>query len=266
MTSSDDKPRVTVVMGVYNCADTLDEALDSLVNQTYSNWDLVVCDDASIDATYQKLLDWQQRLPGQLTVLRNEVNAKLAYSLNRCLEQATGDLIARMDGDDLSMPDRFTRQVAYLQSHPEAVLVGTAMQRFSAAGLADVLPIPEQPDVSSLRSGSPFCHATIMCRRTVFETLKGYVDLPRTQRVEDLDLWFRFYAQGFVGHNLSEPLYLVREDLAAIRRRTAAQPPERLSDDYLGVLDAWVPPSLVHIPGNSTDEGARPSAWNRALP
>ena len=211
---------MTVVMGVYNCADTLDEALGSLVRQTYKNWDLVVCDDASSDDTYPKLLQWQERLPGQITVLRNPVNAKLSYTLNKCLKHATGDLIARMDGDDLSMPDRFSRQVEYLKAHPEADLVGTAMQRFSAAGLADVLSVSETPDKFSLRSGSPFCHATVMCRRAVFETLNGYVDLQRTQRVEDLDLWFRFYAQGFVGHNLLEPLYLVREDLAAIRRRT----------------------------------------------
>jgi glycosyltransferase EpsE len=221
MTGLSSMPRVTVVMGAYNCAATLDEALQSLVDQTYAEWDLVVCDDASTDGTHERLLHWRDLLgDGRVTVLRNPVNAKLAATLNRCLAHATGPLVARMDGDDVCVPDRFERQVRYLQTHADVDLVGTAMRRFDVAGLADVVSPPPAPDRWSLRTGVPFCHATIVARREVFDAVGGYRVAPRTERTEDLDLWFRFFDQGFTGRNLAEPLYLVREDASAIRRRT----------------------------------------------
>lgn len=213
-------PRVSFVMGAYNCAPTLDAALQSIVDQTYTNWDLVVCDDASTDGTYEKLLAWQARYPDQMTVLRNAENSKLSFTLNRCLEVASGDLIARMDGDDLSVPERLEAQVAFLDDHPEVDLVGTAMRRFSEAGDADVVCPPAEPDRWSLRYGVPFCHATILARPHVFARTGGYSVLPRAERNEDLDLWFRFYSVGLTGRNLQEPLYRVREDISAIRRRT----------------------------------------------
>ena len=218
MTAS--RPLVSVVMGAYNCSTTVDEAVESIVGQTYPNWELVVCDDHSSDGTYDLLLAWQARYPDRIIVLRNERNSKLSFTLNRCLDVASGELIARMDGDDISVPDRLERQVAFLDRHPEVDLVGTAMQRFDASGFADVVAPPTEPDRWSLRRGVPFCHATIVARAHVFSTVGNYTVSRRAERNEDLDLWFRFYAEGLNGRNLAEPLYLVREDLSAIRRRT----------------------------------------------
>ena len=110
--------------------------------------------------------------------------------------------------------------MAFLEQHPEVDLVGTAMQRFDATGLADVVAPPAVPDRWSLRNGVPFCHATIVARAHVFSDVGNYTVSRRAERNEDLDLWFRFYAEGMTGRNLVEPLYLVREDLSAIRRRT----------------------------------------------
>jgi glycosyltransferase EpsE len=211
---------VTVIMGAYNCADTLDDALDSVAAQSYPYWDIVVCDDGSTDETPAKLAQWADRLGDRMQVLTNSTNRKLSYTLNRCLEHARGDLIARMDGDDLSVKDRFERQVEMLDADDSLHLVGTAMRRFDEAGLADVVKAPETPTRASLRRGAPFCHATVMVRRDVYIRLGGYADDPRVERVEDLDLWFRFFAMGFTGKNINDPLYLVRENLAAIRRRT----------------------------------------------
>jgi glycosyltransferase EpsE len=112
--------------------------------------------------------------------------------------------------------------VAHLRAHPVVDLVGTAMQRFDRTGRKDVITLEPEPDRDSLRHGVPFAHATIVARRSVYEELGGYTVSRRTERCEDYDLWFRFVAGGHVGHNLSEPLYLVREDEGAIRRRTFA--------------------------------------------
>ncbi|MCX6399593.1 MAG: glycosyltransferase [Propionibacteriales bacterium] len=213
-------PLVSVVMATYNCEDTLAEALESIETQSYPRWELVVCDDASTDGSPALLDEFASRHAGKVVVLRNEVNSKLAHSLNRCLAVAQGEYVARMDGDDVSLPHRFERQAAYLEDHPEVSLVGTAIQRFDRSGPKDVLVLAERPDRTSLRHGVPFAHATVMVRAAAYADLGGYTVSPRTERGQDYDLWFRFFHREMVGHNLPEPLYLVREDEAAIRRRT----------------------------------------------
>lgn len=213
-------PLVSVIMATYNCSATLQEALDSLVVQTYENWELIVCDDASTDSTLSILERFTAADPERVVLLRNRTNQKLAASLNRCLEVASGEYVARMDGDDRCVPERLERQVEFLQTHPDIDVVGTAMQRFDANGPADILMLQLRPDKWSLRNGVPFAHATVVARKSVYDRLGGYTVARRTERGQDVDLWFRFFAQGFSGANLPDPLYWVREDSGAIRRRT----------------------------------------------
>lgn len=213
-------PLVSIVMAAYNCADTLREALASIEAQTYEHWELVVCDDASTDSTPDILEEFARRHGDRVTLLRNQENRRLSYSLNRCLDVARGELVARMDGDDISQPRRLELQVAFLREHSEFDLVGTAMQRFDANGRHDLIVMPDAPDRFSMRWGAPFAHATIMVRAHVYEALGGYTVSPRTVRGQDVDLWYRFFHAGFTGANLADALYLVREDLNAIRRRT----------------------------------------------
>lgn len=213
-------PKVSIIMSVFNGADTLDSALESLRDQSMSDWELVVCDDASTDDTAQLLIDFAKDFPGQVTVLRNDSNRRLSYSLNRCLGAARGTYIARMDADDLNAPDRLEKQVDFLDQNLEIDLVGSTMRRFDSHGLHDVVPVPSQPTAANLRDGTPFAHGTVMMRAEVFKEL-GYLVSKRTVRGQDYDLWFRFFASGHTGANLMEPLYFVREDINAIRRRTA---------------------------------------------
>jgi glycosyltransferase EpsE len=206
-------------MATYDCADTVAEALESVAAQTWTQWELVVCDDASTDDTVAVLEEFSVRHPGRVTILRNAENRRLSYSLNRCLDVATGEFVARMDGDDRCAPTRFETQVAYLREHPELHLVGTAMRRFDDEGPKDVVVLPASPDRWSMRRGVAFAHATVMVRREVYAALGGYTVSPRTVRGQDKDLWFRFFDAGFSGANLPQPLYEVREDAAAVRRR-----------------------------------------------
>ncbi|WP_277343422.1 glycosyltransferase [Nocardioides sp. HDW12B] len=207
-------------MAVYNCCETVGRAVESIFDQTYQNWELVICDDASTDDTPLILADLVARSAGRVRLIRNDVNSKLSLSLNRCLAEAQGELIARMDGDDISAPNRFQLQVDHLAAHPEIDVVGTAMQRFDATGKHDVVTLPPEPTKYAMRAGVPFAHATIMMRRAAYESLGGYTVSERTVRGQDYDLWFRFFAAGFSGHNLPAPLYLVREDTSALKRRT----------------------------------------------
>ena len=105
---------VSVIMGIYNCADALPEAIDSLLAQTFTDWNLVMCDDGSRDATYEVAERYRRTYPERITLLKNEQNMGLNYTLNRCLSVADGAYIARQDGDDVSMPSSFEKEAAIL--------------------------------------------------------------------------------------------------------------------------------------------------------
>ena len=216
-----DNDKISVIMAVYNCVDYLPEAIESILNQTYTNWELILCDDASTDGTYEVAQKYYRRYPEKIILIRNKINSKLPFSLNRCLEHASGKYIARMDGDDKCLPERFEYQISYLKEHPEFDLVGTAMQRFNEPELGIINYSIDNPDYFTLRKHIPFHHATILTYKKVYDKLGGYTVSKRTERGQDYDLWFRFYHEGFKGNNLREPLYLVREDNNAIRRRSA---------------------------------------------
>ncbi|MBO5321616.1 MAG: glycosyltransferase family 2 protein [Clostridia bacterium] len=211
--------KISVIMAVYNAEKTLKEAVDSILNQTYKNIEFIICDDASTDNSY-KLLEEYAKKDDRIILIKNEVNSRLSFSLNHCLKYATGEYVARMDADDISLPERLEKQMAFLKENPEYQLVGTAMQRFNEKGLADIVYAVDNPDYYTLRNKIPFHHATILTEKRMYDTVNGYTVSKRTMRAQDYDLWFRFYANGFKGTNMREALYLVREDENAIRRRT----------------------------------------------
>ena len=216
-----EQEKVSVIMGIYNCERTLHEAIDSIIAQTYTEWELIMCDDCSTDNTFEIAKEYQKQHPDKIIVIRNNKNMRLAYTLNHCLEYATGRYVARMDGDDISLPERFEKQVLYLQTHPDIQLVGTAMQQFNENdGNIRIIYKPEHTDKWTLHKQIPFHHATIMTYKYVYDALGGYTVAERTNRGQDYDLWFRFFAADFTGDNIQEALYLVREDLNAIKRRT----------------------------------------------
>lgn len=206
-------------MGVYNCSATVEEAVRSIIDQTYPDWELVICDDCSKDDTAQKVLTLAGEMGSKLVFLQNEKNLMLAATLNRCLKHVSGEFVARMDGDDVSLPDRFEKQVAFLNAHPEFELVGTLMAPFDETGRKGTRALLEEPDKYRIRTNTPFAHATIMARSRMFEALGGYRVSPEITRCEDVDLWFRFFEAGYRGYNIQEALYLVRENSQNFSRR-----------------------------------------------
>lgn len=217
---STENKKVSVIMGIYNCAATLPESIESIMGQTYDNVELVMCDDGSTDDTYNVAEEYRAKYPERIKLLRHDANLYLSKSLNDCIAASDGFYIARMDGDDISVPDRIEKQVAFLESHPDMQLVSTAMDVFNELGESHILAREPFPDKYSLKYGTCFNHATILTYRTVYEKLGGYTVSKRTRRGQDYDLWFRFYAAGFKGANMQEPLYRCREDMSAFKRRT----------------------------------------------
>ncbi len=211
--------KVSVIMGIYNCSQTLPDAIDSILAQTFTNWELIMCNDASTDDTYVVAKQYADKFPGKIILISNQTNQRLAKTLNHCLQYTTGDYIARMDGDDISVLTRFEEQVNFLETHPEYDLVGTQMISFDETGEKGIRAASGEPKKESLAYRNPFCHATIMARRAVYDQLHGYSEESYISRCEDVELWFRFYEAGFRGYNLERPLYKVRETLGDFKRR-----------------------------------------------
>lgn len=212
-------PKISVIMGIYNCAETLREAVMCIVNQTYTEWELILCDDGSADGTYKLACELQAEYPSRIIVLKNEKNCGLNHTLNRCLKIARGEFIARMDGDDLCSPNRFAVELQAFDEYPEIAIVSTAMEFFDETGVWGIIRHPEFVVKEDFFRGSPFCHAPCMVRKEAFDRVNGYSEEEKLLRVEDYHLWMKMYEAGFRGMNIQEPYYQMRDDRNAFSRR-----------------------------------------------
>ena len=226
-------PVISIISGIYNCAGTLSEAIDSILAQTVTNWEWILCDDASGDDTYVVAKAYADQYPGKFVLLKNEQNMGLNYTLNRCLEHAKGKYIARMDGDDLCSPERFAEELRCLEENPDIAIVSTDMEFFDETGTWGRISHPEYPKGRDFLKGSPFCHAPCMVRRAAYEAVGGYTVDKKLLRVEDYHLWIKMYAKGFKGRNIANPLYRMRDDRNAYNRRKFRY---RLNEAYVRLL------------------------------
>lgn len=213
------KPRISVIMGIYNCAPTLAEAIDSLLVQTYQGFKVIMCDDGSKDNTVKVAQEYVDKYPDQFILIRNEKNMGLNYTLNHCLEYADTEYIARMDGDDISLKDRFEKEIKFLDEHLEYAIVSGPMIYFDEQGEFRRGKSGGEVLNMNFLKGTPFCHAPCMVRKEAYDKVGGYTVDPKLLRVEDYHLWFKMYSAGYKGWNLSEPIYAMRDDRNAKLRR-----------------------------------------------
>lgn len=213
-------PQISVLMSVYNAAETLGAAIASILEQSRKDLELIVCDDASTDASWTILRQWADR-DSRLILLQNETNLGAGPARNRCLALARGKYTALMDADDFSEPSRLEEQAAVLDFRPDIAFVGTKGRFFSrnpgdSEGCYWYVAEPQKNDFLMTL---PFVHASLMFRTEVLRQLGGYSDRRAAKRSEDYELLMRAYAQGFRGINLSGELYAIRLDEAAYQRR-----------------------------------------------
>lgn len=219
-------------MGIYNCADTLQEAIQSILVQTYTNWELIMCDDGSTDDTYKIASKFCEQYEN-IFLYQNECNMGLNYTLNKCLEKAQGEYIARMDGDDISLPERLEKEIYFLEENKNYAIVSTPMIYFDESGdwgKGKAIQFPKKEDFIK---GTPFCHAPCMVRKEAYDSVNGYSVKKQLLRMEDYHLWVKMYAKGYVGSNLEEPLYKMRDDRAATKRRRYKY---RINEAYVRIL------------------------------
>lgn len=209
---------ISVIMGIYNCATTLEDAVKCIQNQTYTNWELIMCDDGSSDSTYE-IAKRMQAQDSKIILLKNEQNLGLNATLNRCLEYAKGSYIARMDGDDLCSPDRFEKEIGILEKNPEVSIVSTDMDFFDDKGIWGHTNVKVEPVAKDFLVQTQFCHAACMARKEAYDAVGGYSVDEKLLRVEDYHLWIKMYAAGFRGMNIKESLYQMRDDRNALKRK-----------------------------------------------
>lgn len=212
-------PHVSVVMPVRDGARWLGEAIDSVVAQTFGDWELIVIDDGSSDVTPAILAEAARR-EGRIRLFRQDALGLVA-ALNRGLAEARAPLLARLDADDRARPERFARQMSHLDAHPAIGLLGSWADEIDESGRRRGHVRPSaQPDelVRILAKANPFVHSSVMLRTELARRLGGFRAAFRA--AEDYDLWLRLAEIATVA-NLPEPLIEYRWHGANVTRRNA---------------------------------------------
>ena len=196
-------------MAVHNEGDWVREAIRSIQGQTFADWELLATDDGSKDGCVEAIRSLAEA-DARIKVTVNERQLGLAASLNRLLVAARGEFVARMDGDDVCVPDRLAREVEFLASHLKVDVVGGGAFLVDARGQVvgeTFRPERHEEMVAKIYKENPFIHPTVMARRAFFVGLGGYDS--RLKRAQDYDLWLRGY-RGFRYANLRVPLVYYR--------------------------------------------------------
>ncbi len=210
-------PAVSVVLPVYNGADYVAGAVQSILDQSWRDFELIVIDDGSTDDSAREVA----RLHDPRIRFLRQANRGLAATLNRGISLASGRYIARQDHDDLSHPERLEKQVWHLEANPACTMVGTCAEIWNQKGpTGRTLSHPAQSPLLKLELlfNNPFVHSSVMIRRDVLLEVGGYSEDPDRQPPEDYELWSRL-ARGFEVGNLPETLLIYREVAGSMSRR-----------------------------------------------
>ena len=223
---------VSVLISVYNDTTYLQQSLESLSAQTFSDFECVVVDDASNAETQLALADYAAK-DKRFKIIRNEFNKGLGANLNIALAAATGTYVARMDSDDVCLPDRFKKQVAFLESHPDVTVVGTwasIIDEDNKAVGSRKYPT-DHNKIVKIMWANPMLHPTVMMRRDALKALGGY---PPIRRKQDYALWFRAVRAGWKFANIPEELLLYRVTETHFKRTGVVQAWTQLKIGFIG--------------------------------
>ena len=215
-------PTVSVLLPIYNAADTLDQAMRSVLRQTFADFEVIAVDDGSDDESPNILKQWAKRYRRVKPVFHERVG--LIGALNAGLKHAEGEFVARMDADDVSHPRRLKLQVGLMRAHPEVSVAGCLMRSFPKHGVREGFRIYEawlnslishEDMVREIFIESPLAHPSTMMRRTELTELGGYEDHGWP---EDYDLWLRVFLAGKRFAKVPEVLYFWREHQGRLSR------------------------------------------------
>ena len=211
-------PSVTVLMGVYNGLPRLEHAIRSIQEQTLRDFEFLIIDDGSTDGS-ARLVQQLAGADSRIRLITHAENRGLGAVLNEGVAEARGKLVARMDADDYSLPERLERQVDYFRQHPGTNVVGSYALDVDARGQPvreRRVPVDHQTIVDLVWS-NPFIHTTVMFRREAVLRVGSYA--ARLQRGQDYDLWFRCVHAGLQLANIPETLVHYHFSEETMRRK-----------------------------------------------
>ena len=226
------KPKISVIMSVYNGMPFLKEAVESVLEQTYKNFEFIIVDDGSTDNTWtylQSLKDkqslrsssasWRTAGLKRIKLIKNKKNLSLAASLNKALKHTRGDYIARMDADDVSKPERLATQMDFMKKNPAVDICGSFVEVINEGN--KVIGKIEKPTTDhqikkELFWLTPLLHPTWFAKREVFEKLNGYDQ--KWDYVEDFEFLTR--AKDYKMANIPEYLLLFRSQATRRSQKT----------------------------------------------
>lgn len=213
-------PPISVVMPVRNARLFLDQSIASILNQRLGDFEFVILDDASADGSYELLRTWSQR-DNRIALHQSTTRLGPTGSSNFVVSKSTAPIVARMDADDVSHPDRLLRQLAIMNSHANVAAVGTLCDGIDATGC--VVRPRDRWRLVRRSTFCPFPHGSVMFRRQVFDDIGGYRD--RCQDGEDQDLFRRMAVIGRIV-TLPDVLYHYRYHLTNATFAIHAREPE----------------------------------------
>ena len=196
-------------MPTYNAESTIKETIDSILSQTYHNFEFIIINDGSSDSTESIIKTYNDK---RIKLLNNETNKGLIYSLNRGLDSANGEFIVRMDADDISLPQRIEKQIACFKQNPKLVACGTMIEYFGNTKLAPrkyITKISDRENKELLLFTSCFAHPTVMLRKEVLDQHKLHYDA-EFKNCEDYKLWIDLMEYGEF-YNIPEVLLRYRQ-------------------------------------------------------
>lgn len=210
------EPLVTIIMPVYNAAHYLREAIDSILKQTYKNFEFIIIDDASCDNSVEIIKSYSDN---RIKLIRNKVNLKQPITRNKGLKLASGRYIANMDADDISLPERIAKQVDFMEKHQDVDICGTYIKCFGGKiKRVPVSPVKSREIAVWSVIDSPLAHPTVMFRASSIKKYDVWYD-SNFKYAQDFELWSRLVLKGVNFYNLAEVLLYYREGKDGISRK-----------------------------------------------
>lgn len=259
------RPCISVVLPAYNAGIYISAAVESILSQSFTDFELLVIDDGSTDNTAEVVNEFSDP---RVRLVRNRTNIGLVASLNRGIDESRGRFIARMDGDDLSLPDRLMLELELLTSDPDLGVVSCGYEKFqdSSSILERILlpPIDTEIRRDLYCKSHVFCHAAALIRRKALEGVGGY----RREwfPVEDRDLWLRVM-EKWKGANVGKVLYKVRKHESSVCSRNSKLQSELVITSTIEALHRrYAPPSVsMQVSKAAWSRGALFAAFGLAM-
>jgi len=200
-------------MSVYNNQNTISSTIESILKQTYKEFEFIIVDDYSTDSSAEIIKEYQNK-DNRIVFIQNNTNLGLPTSLNKAIKKAKYSFIARIDGDDICNLDRFEKQIIYMLTNPTVDILGTGAilmnQQGNTVGKV-IMPENDEEIKKVLKYKNPIIHPSVMIKKSVLEELNGYNETLR--KAQDLDFWERAAKSGKIFQNLQEYLIRYRIDL-----------------------------------------------------